>query len=222
LREEIDDMDAIRVAVVDWTGRDEADLLSGIAALQEQLRLDFGPVWRIDADLMLVPGESGTAWPGCWGLVLDPSGGGKRNGDTTRDGHPLAHAVIEAGDHDWTHRASHELLEMLVDPDGVGAVRRASDMRFYARRVCDPCAAVSDGYRRGGRLVSDFVYPTWFESAVSGKVVGDQFDQRSHIQAAFQVLVGGSIVCVDLANPSWPVPQGDVTPAEPFKGIWPP
>jgi hypothetical protein len=225
LREEIDGMDAIRVAVVDWTGRDEADLLSGIAALQEQVHLDFAPVWRVDADLVLVPNEVNTTWPGHWGLVLfhEEDTRSARYQAGTSDGHPIAGVPIEAGDDNWTHRASRELLEMLVDPDRVGAVLNPSGQRFYAKRVCAPCAAVSEGYRRGGRLVSDFVYPAWFGSAVAGRG-GRRFDQRGHIHAAFQVLVGSSIGYVDLATPPWRQLEGDVEPhADPEReGAWPP
>jgi len=35
---------------------------------------------------------------------------------------------------------------------------------LYAYEVCDACQAKEFGYRIDGTLVSDFVYPAWFES----------------------------------------------------------
>lgn len=219
-------MDPIRVAVVDWTGRDEDDLLTGVEALRQQVRLDFAPVWRVEADLVPVPARPGTSWPGCWGLVLvEPDG---RDADryqrpATADGHPLAVVRVAAGDRDWTLRASHELLELLADPDGTGAVRSASGTRLYAKRVCDPCAAAEHGYRRGGRLVSDFVYPAWFRDGDPGS--GSRLDHASRLHEPLQALAGCSIGFVDATSSAWQYLPGTAEPVDvvaTFRGIWPP
>jgi hypothetical protein len=225
-------MDAIRVAVVNWTDLEEEEVRRGVAALQEQVRYDLAPAWNVDADLTVVPSERDTAWPGFWGLVLldrrtsDPLQLEHYTKGRTNDGHPLACVFVDDSEA-WTHLASHELLEMLVDPDRCGAVYRPSEsrpFRLYARRICDPCASPDDGYRRSGRPVSDFVYPAWFGSQVLGDT--RRFDQRQRIDAAFEVRPGGTIAYLDVATRPWPdLPGGDgllVADLGPRKGIWPP
>jgi hypothetical protein len=230
-------MDAIRVAVVNWTHLDDTDVRSGVDALQEQLHEDFAPVWKVDADLEPIPSEVGHVWTGYWGLVLlDRRLGheGSLRGDApnhyghrTSDGHPLARVFIDTvgTGQDWTRLASHELLEMLVDPDGNGTVVRVSSVppsHLYAKRVCDPCAADSDGYQRRGRQVSDFVHPAWFGSALSGFT--GTFDQRDLVSGPFTALAGGSLHVVDVATPPWLEPiDADLGPVPvPIKGAWPP
>ena len=70
----------------------------------------------------------------------------------------------------WTISASHELLEMLVDPGMNLTVLRPTDEmattgQLYAYEVCDPCDA--DEYviqiHEKRIQVSNFVYPAWFE-----------------------------------------------------------
>ena len=94
----------------------------------------------------------------------------------------------------WTVTASHELLEMLGDPDiNLTVLVEHSDGSgiLYAYEVCDACEADQLGYRIGGTLVSDFVFPAWFESFRSAG--STQFDQGSHTQQPFQLLAGGYI-----------------------------
>src|SRR2546430_7126737 len=169
-------MRMIRVAIVYRTSLDEADVRSGVGALRVQLHEDFAPACHIDAELELVAGGLGAGRPGCWELVLLdkplPDDARHALGNRTKAGHPLVPVLIdnlEPG-HDWTHWASHALLEMLVDPDATAAVVRV-DRRtdppteeVYAKRICDPCAAYSDGYQRLRRQVSNFVHPAWFGS----------------------------------------------------------
>lgn len=218
-------MDAIRVAVVNWTHHDDEWLKEGVVALQHQLDEDFAPVWHIEAKLVLVPRSMGhTHYPGHWGLVL--LGGPGLEGEEsealyaydhlTSDGHPLIPVRFDNlhDGQDWTHIASQALLEMLVDPDGNAAVVHAdpitSQLRIYAKRICAPCAAYSDGYERAGRQVSDFVYPAWFGSAVLGK--GDRFDKRGRIDTPFGLLAGGSIRIFDPATKRWQVLDSRVEP----------
>lgn len=218
-------MQTIRVAVVNWTHHDDDWLRKGIVALQQQLDEDFAPVWHLEAELVLVPRSLGrTRYPGHWGLVLlggpglvgDESDALSAYGPVTSDGHPLTLVRFDNlhDGQDWTHIASQALLEMLVDPDGNGAVVHAdpitSQRRIYAKRICAPCAAYSDGYERAGRQVSDFVYPAWFGSAVLGN--GDRFDKRDRIDRPFGLLAGGSIRIVDPATTTWQVLDSHVKP----------
>jgi hypothetical protein len=223
-------VDAIRVAVVNWSGRPDQEVRAGITALQRQLDEDFGPVWGVDGTLVPWPGR--IERPGYWGLALldqhSPEGSHEHDalsvyGHLTSDGHPLARVFVDQlrPGQDWTHLASHELLEMLVDPYRNAAVYRDQDghsLRVYARRVCDPCADYSDGYEVDGHIVSDFVCPAWF----GGWLSGDRKDVRGKIDYAFELLAGGSIGVVDPPTPGWRVLHSDgslhAPPTEPAVG----
>src|SRR5437870_1182789 len=118
-------MSTIRVAVVNWTRLDDVEVGRGIDAMQEQLDDDFGPVWHVTAELKLIPSVVDAHWPGYWGLILlEKDGEGAQTVEDytrtryTSDGHPRALVILDKDSVPrWTHRASHVLLEMLVDPD---------------------------------------------------------------------------------------------------------
>lgn len=91
----------------------------------------------------------------------------------------------------WTVTASHELLEMLADPDiNLTAFVQSGDTtgKLYAYEVADACEADNYGYKIGETLVSDFVFPAWFESFPTA---GAQLDQQGQIQRPFEILPGG-------------------------------
>ena len=69
---------------------------------------------------------------------------------------------------------------------------------FYAYEVCDACEADDFGYEVNGTLVSDFVFPSWFESF--HQPGSTQFDFRKKIQQPFQLLKGGYISTLDPSN----------------------
>jgi hypothetical protein len=57
---------------------------------------------------------------------------------------------------------------------------------LYAYEVCDACEDDSFGYQIDNILLSDFVYPSWFESfRAEGST---QFDRMNTIQAPLQLL----------------------------------
>ena len=118
--------------------------------------------------------------------------------DLTPDGLPIG-KVFAATDlkygTNWTITASHELLEMLADPNinlTVFVQSNESTGILYAYEVCDACEADNLGYAIGNaRTVSDFVYPSWFESfRTTGSA---QFDQTNQIKNPLQLLPGGYI-----------------------------
>jgi len=91
------------------------DQLDQVAqALQIQLDRDFTPVWGVHAQVQaLDTGETvpARAWP--MTILNQPSAGLGVHLDN--NGKPFAE--IQGGN-DWSITASHELLEMLVDPLG--------------------------------------------------------------------------------------------------------
>src|SRR6266568_6527393 len=177
----------------------DADVTPVVGALQQQVTNDFRPAWGVDAELTMIP--QGTPAPaGTWWLViLDDSdqAGALGYHDLTPDGLPIGKAFaasdLKAGT-SWTVTASHELLEMLADPN-INLTVFIQDANttgtLYAYEVCDACEDDSFGYQINNVLVSDFVYPAWFESFRTKGAT--QFDRMNQIQNALQLLTGGYI-----------------------------
>ena len=188
----------------------DAELAPAVAALQKQVTNDFRPAWGIDAELTMIP-KSATPPSGTWWLVvLDDSdqAGALGYHDLTSEGLPIG-KVFAASDlksgNAWTVTASHELLEMLADPgiEMAAFVQSTSTGgRLYAYEVCDACEDDSLAYTVDNILLSDFVYPAWFESFhAEGSV---QFDRNRHIQAPFALAPGGYIGVFDVtAGSGW-------------------
>ncbi len=177
-----------------------------VPALQTQVRRDFAPAWGIDADLAFVPRGTKPASDSWWLVILDDSdqGGALGYHDLTKSGLPLgkvfAGSDMKYGYH-WTVTASHELLEMLADPDinlTVFVQPSAETGTLYAYEVCDACEADRFGYKIDNIFVSDFVYPSWFESF--RKKGTAQFDYGGHIQKPFDLLPGGYIGVFDVRS----------------------
>src|SRR5258708_25817132 len=101
--------------------------------------------------------------------------------------------------------ASHEVLEMLADTEinlTVFVHQSQQAGTLYAYEVCDACEADQLAYDIGGTLVSDFVYPAWFEP--SRQPGSAQFDYANQIRAPFQLLPGGYIGVFDVtAGTGW-------------------
>ena len=196
----------VTIAVInECTVLDEKFIAAAVPDLETQFHRDFAPAWGVDADLVFVK-KGQTRPPGMWWLIIldDPDEANALGyHDVTVDGLPLGKVFVNADikfNTSWTVTASHELLEMLGDPDinlTVFAQKEAGGARLFAYEVCDPCEADGDGYQIGETLVSDFVYPSWFETF---RKPGTQFDYRNLIQAAFELRPGGYIGINDIVD----------------------
>jgi hypothetical protein len=116
----------------------------------------------------------------------------------------------------WSVTASHELLEMLGDPNINLTVFVQNDQStgiLYAYEVCDACESDNFAYQIGNVLVSDFVFPSWFESF---RPMGStQFDQTKQIQNPLQLLAGGYIGVFDVNSGSgWQQQTAEKKPTE--------
>jgi hypothetical protein len=143
----------------------QSDLARASASLQKQLARDFGPIWEIEATIDAFPRLEDvplTYWPiliqedihvDAAGIHLD------------KDGQPFA--LVQYSNR-WTLTASHEMLEMSVDPFGNRLISSTSVMEGQGRvqylvEVCDPCEAPEVAYRVSGVLVSDFYTLHYFD-----------------------------------------------------------
>jgi hypothetical protein len=185
----------------------DAELTAALPAFQKQVSRDFAASgWGVDAKLEFFKDK--TAVPkGAWllGIFDDADQAGALGyHDLTRHGMPLgkvfAKTTMTFGGK-WTVTFSHELLEMLVDPNINLCAFDEEAARLYAYEVCDAVEADELGYDIDGVTVSDFVLPSWFEPMHVSK--GEKFAFKSDVTAPFQILQGGYIGYYDLREGGW-------------------
>jgi len=184
----------------------EAEVASALPSFQKQVSNDFCAEWGIDATLQLF-GKSqkipATAW--LVGVFDDADQAGALGyHDLTKAGLPLGKVFARTTINDgglWTVTFSHELLEMLADPNINLCAFDEANKRLYAYEVCDAVEADPLGYKIGNVTVSDFVLPGWFEPTHVGK--NEKFAFKSKVTKPFQLLQGGYISYFDLNGGGW-------------------
>lgn len=212
----------INIAIINAsTVLTDAQLQAVIPALQMQIDQDFAPVWGVGANLSFIP-SSAIPTAGVWWIaVLDNSdvAGVLGYHDLTKDGLPLG--KVFAGTDlqnglSWTVTLSHELLEMLADPDiDLTAFIQADPTTgtLYAYEVADACEADQFGYQIDGITVSDFVYPSWWETFRDPTTT--QFDHQKKVAKPLEILAGGYIGAFNVtAGSGWTQILGEQIPAQ--------
>jgi hypothetical protein len=160
-----------------------------IAAMQVYVDAHVSPVWATPAKLVKSTGFI----KGAWAMVfLDDADqpGALAYHELTPDGLPQSKVFVKttlANNDLVSVSASHELVEMLVDP-AINLMSTGPDARAtYAYESADPVEALS--FPVNGIPMSDFVYPAYFEAFhTSGSV---QFDKMKKVKRPFQILAGG-------------------------------
>lgn len=139
-----------------------------VSAINTQIRRDFYPAWGIKATLRMVSSSETPSPNNWWIAILDNSdqAGALGYHDITDTGLPLgkvfAKDVIGYG-LSPSVTLSHEVLEMLGDPEVNLLVAGAGNRRFYPYEMCDPVESDKDGYLINDVLVSNFILPAYFE-----------------------------------------------------------
>lgn len=182
----------IKVALVFENTEDPHCGLTGLAAaLQRQANEHAGPAWGLPP-IEVYP--SARVSPGHWGLVLlDDADQADALGyhEVTDVGLPLGRVfvrpTIAVGDK-VPVTASHELLEMLIDP-GCQLGAQDGDGSFTALEIADPVQ--EDSYAIDGVPVSDFVYPAWFQSFRAAGAT--RFSHLGTVDRPFQLAPGGYV-----------------------------
>jgi hypothetical protein len=198
-------MTGIKISIInESTVVGDDDVARATVDLQTQVSRDFSAAWGIDADLIYVPRGSQPSGESWWLTILDDTdqAGALGYHDTTNEGLPLGKVFAKTdiqAQTVWTVTASHELLEMLGDPDiNLNAlVQQNGNLKLYAYEVADACEADEYGYTIRNTLVSDFVFPGWFQSFVPD---GTKLDQQGKIQRPFELLPGGYISVMDITT----------------------
>ena len=103
------------------------------AALQKQAIRDLGPVWNVQATVDVF-GRLEDLPVGTWPILIqdDINTPGAAGVHEDEDGQPFA--LVTAGN-GWSLTASHELVEMLVDPFGRRLAEGVAEARSGARPV---------------------------------------------------------------------------------------
>lgn len=165
------------------------DLDALIAAMQKYVDDYVAPVWGTPAKLV----KSADFIAGAWAMVfLDNSDQADALAyhDLTPDGLPVSKVFVKStlDDGDLVSvSASHELVEMLVDP-AINLMSTGPDEKLvYAYESADPVEALS--FPVSGIQMSDFVYPAYFETFHKPGSV--QFDQMNKVTKPFQILKDG-------------------------------
>ena len=175
------------------------------AAIQKQATRDLSPIWEINATVDVF-GRLEDVPVGYWSVIVrddinDPSAAGIHEDE---NGQPFALVTASSDINVWSITASHEALEMLVDPSGnrlVGADSELQGRRVnYLVEVCDPSEAAEFAYSCNGILVSDFYTPNYFDPVTAG---GVRYSFTGAIKEPLQVLLGGYLSWQDPESNSW-------------------
>lgn len=178
-----------------------ADLLPVGAALQKQVTRDLSPVWNIEATVDCFATHEQVP-NGYWTLTVfqNPPGQVKGGIHEDKEGQPFALVPDLDG---WSVSASHEVLEMLVDPFSRFTTAGQSPKTGQGRvdflvEVCDPCQA--SGYSINGVAVSDFYTPNYFDPIPNSSV---RYSFTDSIKEPRQVLKGGYLTWFDQVSGHW-------------------
>ena len=206
-------MPVIQVGLVDTTGKLDRDFVHSVAiALNVQVMRDLPQFWNIHATVMYLPNPKkipAGVWPVQLVPKLPPGEGGVH---LDKHNQPYSLVIAKPGSNDWTIDASHETLEMLVDPFGnrlqtsrsiniVGnGVQDGTGEFNYLVEACDPCEADTCAYSIQGVAVSDFITPHFYDPVTTS---GTRYSFTGALKAPRQLLPGGYISYIDLAQDRW-------------------
>ena len=206
-------MSVIQVGLVDMTGTIDVDLVQAAAiALNLQVTRDLPQFWPVSATVMHLANPKkipAGMWPVQLVKNLPPDEGGFHS---DKHKQPFSKVIAGPSDNTWTIDASHEILEMLVDPWGnrmqssvaieivKGKIKDGTGQFGYLVEACDPCEDNSFAYTINGIAVSDFITPHFYDPMVTS---GTRYSFGGNITAPRQILPGGYISFVDPLKDEW-------------------
>jgi len=201
-------MATIRISIINESKLTAtAEVQAAVAALQRQVSEHFAPAWGVDATLTFVAPGTKPAAGSWWLVILDDSdqAGALGYHDLTDEAMPLGKVFVKTARDSgvkWTITASHELIELLADPaiNLTVCATENNHLVLYAYEICDPCQADQFGYAIDGVAVSDFLFPSWFETFHRSGVV--PLDYCGRISAPFAIMPGGYANVLDTGEPA--------------------
>src|ERR1700733_10705212 len=200
-------MSLIQVGLVDQTGQIDPELIQSVAAaLTIQVTRDLPQFWNVKANVTYLPNAAripAGVWPVLLVKELPPGEGGFH---LDKHNQPYAKIIASPDSDGWTIDASHETIEMLVDPAGNrlqnstsieikgGKIHDGTGEFAYLVEACDQCEADDFAYPIQGVAVSDFLTPHFYDPIVTN---GTRYSFTGSIKAPRQVLPGGYISWVN-------------------------
>lgn len=203
-----------QVALIDTTGHIDPTLVQdAVVALNSQATSDLPSCWPgISATVVYLSSVQNLGpniWPVFLVAKLPPGEGGFHQDNNNQ---PYAKVIATPEDPTWTVDASHEIVEMLVDPYGNkmqtstaitisgNGVQDTSGQFQYLVEAADPCEANDYAYQIQGIAVSDFITPNFYDAEVAP---GVKYSFRGNIKQPRQLLPGGYISYIDIAANEW-------------------
>ncbi len=194
------------------------------AALQKQASRDLAPIWDISATVDSFDKLEDVP-TGYWPIIVrdDINTPGAAGVHEDKNGQPFSLVQASSSIDAWSLTASHEALEMLVDPFGNRLVAGDSPNTDQGRvsflvEVCDPSEASDYAYSANGILVSDFYTPQYFDPV---KAPGVRYSYTGAITEPRQVLKGGYLSWEDPVSGDWWQQVWFDTPEPTFRKLGP-
>lgn len=199
-------MTSRKIALIDTTGSiSQSQLFQVAKAVELQVQRDFSSVWDITAEITVQSNNSpieADVWPVFIQSELDVKGvyGYHWIDDVTNK--PFARILYRDN---YTLTVSHEILEMLVNPylTRYQVTDISTDIpgdEKFLLEVVGPVQDVLFGYYINNILVSNFMYPSYFDLiAISGK----KYDHLGLIKKPKSILSGGYISFIDNLGQWW-------------------
>ncbi|WP_321872678.1 hypothetical protein [Burkholderia ubonensis] len=206
-------MTVIQVGLVDKTARIDPSFVEAVAtALNTQVMRDLPPIWNIQATVRYLPSANripSGVWPV---LLVDDLPAGEGGFHLDKHNQPYAKVLATTASDGWTIAASHEVIEMLIDPAGNRLKSSISikidngkivdgDKQFdYLVEGCDPVEADSYSYSIQGVAVSDFITPHFYDPVAKP---GTRYSFNGTIDKPREVRPGGYISWIDPQTDRW-------------------
>jgi hypothetical protein len=182
------------------------DVSKVAAAVQKQATRDLAPIWDISATVDAFDKLEDVP-TGYWPIIVmdNINTAGAAGVHEDKNGQPFALITAAPALDGWSLTASHEALEMLVDPFGNRLVAGDSPKPEQGRvqflvEVSDPSEAADFGYSSNGVLVSDFYTPHFFDPV---KAPGVRYSFTGSISEPRQVMRGGYLSWEDPSSGEW-------------------
>jgi hypothetical protein len=174
-----------------------ANLAPVSAAIQKQVSRDFGPMWNVEATVDAFDKLEDVP-VGYWHVLLQDELPNSAAGLHKRDDNKQPFALV-ALTTNWPVFMSHEVLEMLVDPQGTltragNSPKHGQGRVEYLIEVCDPCQASKFAYTVNSVMVSDFYTPQYFDPLKSR---GVRYSFSGEVSEPREVLDGGYLSWFD-------------------------
>jgi hypothetical protein len=187
-----------RLALVDTTDSIRFEQLTKVAAaINVQVQRDLAPIWNVQATISAVPNMDAMPVGVSPVMIVKDLPPGEGGVHLSKHRQPYAKVAIGDG---WSVAASHEVLELLVDPSGShlypsnaieiagGDIRDGVGKFQYLVEICDPSEDDKFAYAIDDVTVSDFYTPNYFDPIASP---GVRYSFTGAITRPRQVLQGG-------------------------------